>query len=98
MKWLIVLLWSLTVMYGQMRGKVRHSWRKAFLDHSTLLAPINALMVLNSKVPTTPYVPVSTIPELKTIEDNWQVFRDEALVRGAGETVGRHAVRIPRGS
>ncbi len=79
MKWLILLLWSLTVMYGQLRGKVRHSWRKAFLDHSTLLAPINALMVLNSKVPTTPYVPVSTIPELKTIEDNWQVFRDEAL-------------------
>ena len=79
MKWLIVLLWGMTVMYGQMRGKVRHSWRKAFLDHSTLLAPINALMVLSSRVPTTPFVPVSTIPELKTIEDNWQVFRDEAL-------------------
>lgn len=79
MKWLILLLWSMTVMYGQLRGKVRHSWRKAFLDHSTLLAPINALMVLTSKVPTTPYVPVSAIPELKTIEDNWQVFRDEAL-------------------
>ncbi len=79
MKWLILLMWSLTVLYGQLRGKVRHSWRKAFLDHSTLLAPINALMVLSSKVPTTPYVPVSTIPELKTIEDNWHVFRDEAL-------------------
>ncbi len=79
MKWLILLLWGLTVMYGQLRGKVRHSWRKAFLDHSTLLAPINALMVLSSKVPTTPYVPVSAIPELKLIEDNWELFRDEAL-------------------
>lgn len=79
MKWLIMLLWGLTVLYGQLRGKVRHSWRKAFLDHSTLLAPINALMVLSSRVPTTPFVPVAAIPELKLIEDNWEMFRDEAL-------------------
>lgn len=79
MKWLIMLLWGLTVLYGQLRGKVRHSWRKAFLDHSTLLAPINALMVLSSRVPTTPFVPVAAIPELKLIEDNWEIFRDEAL-------------------
>lgn len=79
MKWFVVMLWVTTVAYTQLRGKVRHGWRKAFLDHSTLLAPINALMVLTSKIPTTPYIPVSTFPELKAIEDNWQVFRDEAL-------------------
>ena len=52
MKWFIVMLWVSTVAYAQLRGKVRHGWRKAFLDHSTLLAPINALMVLTSKIPT----------------------------------------------
>jgi beta-hydroxylase len=50
-----------------------------FLDHSVLLAPINAVMVLFSKVPTTPYIPMREFPELKVLEDNWQVFRDEAL-------------------
>jgi beta-hydroxylase len=49
------------------------------LDHSIILAPINALMVLNSRVPTTPYIPNDTMPELKLLEDNWEVIRDEAL-------------------
>ncbi len=79
MKWLIVALWGSAILFAQLRGQVRLPWRKAFVDHSVLLAPINALMVLCSRVPTTPFVPVHLIPELRQIEENWQVFRDEAL-------------------
>jgi beta-hydroxylase len=36
-------------------------------------------MVLCSKVTTRPYVPLNELPELQQLQDNWQVFRDEAL-------------------
>ena len=79
MKWLIVGTWLSAILFGHYRGQVRAAWQKVFLDHSALLAPLNALMVLCSKVPTTPYVPLSELPELQTLQDNWQVFREEAL-------------------
>ena len=44
-----------------------------------MLAPLNALMVLTSKVTTKPFVPLNELPELQQLQDNWQVFRDEAL-------------------
>jgi len=49
------------------------------LDHSALLAPINALMVWCSRTPTSPYLDNSHIPALQVLDDNWQVIRDEAL-------------------
>jgi len=79
MKWLIVATWLSAILFGHYRGRVRASWQKVFLDHSALLAPLNALMVLTSKVTTKPFVPLNELPELQQLQDNWQVFRDEAL-------------------
>ena len=79
MKWGLIGLWVAAILFGHYRGQVRARWQKVFLDHSALLAPINALMVLSSRVTTKPYVPLSEFPELKTLQDQWQVFRDEAL-------------------
>ena len=79
MKWIIVSVWVSAVLFGHFRGRVRLPLRRLFLDHSVLLAPLNALMVLFSKVPTTPYIPMSEFPELRVLEDNWQVIRDEAM-------------------
>ena len=79
MKWLIVATWLSAILFGHYRGRVRVHWQKVFLDHSALLAPLNALMVLCSKVTTRPYVPLNELPELQQLQDNWQVFRDEAL-------------------
>lgn len=79
MKWLIVATWVSAILFGHYRGRVRAHWQKVFLDHSALLAPLNALMVLCSKVTTRPYVPLHELPELQQLQDNWQVFRDEAM-------------------
>lgn len=79
MKWIIVSAWLSAILFGHFRGQVRLPLRRLFLDHSVLLAPINALMVWFSKVPTTPYIPLREFPELKVLEDNWQVFRDDAM-------------------
>jgi beta-hydroxylase len=57
---------------------VRHRWFKQVFDHSALLAPLNVLLYLLSRVPTRPYVPVDTIAGLRDLETHWQEIRDEA--------------------
>jgi len=79
MKWLILFLWLGSALFTHFRGQVRLPLRRQLLDHSIILAPINTFMVLASRVPTTPYVPLSRMPELKLLEDNWETIRDEAL-------------------
>ena len=79
MKWIIVGTWIGAILFAHLRGRVRLPLGRQLLDHSIILAPINALMVLSSKVPTTPYIPTSSMPELKLLEDNWEIIRDEAL-------------------
>jgi beta-hydroxylase len=79
MKWIVLTGWIAAILFAHFRGRVRLPLGRQLLDHSIILAPINALMVLNSRVPTTPYIPNDTMPELKLLEDNWEVIRDEAL-------------------
>ena len=79
MKWCIPALWIASILYAHLRGRVRMPLGRALLDYSVILAPINAFMVLASRVPTTPYLTSREFPELKTLEDNWETIRDEAL-------------------
>jgi beta-hydroxylase len=79
MKWLLLGAWLAAILFTHFRGKVRLPLARQLLDHSILLAPINALLVLNSKVPTTPYLPIDHVPELKILEDHWETIRDEAV-------------------
>ncbi len=79
MKWLIPGIWLAAILYGHLRGRVRLPFIRQLLDHSALLAPINALMVLNSRVPTTPYISSDQLPDLKVLDQNWEMIRDEAL-------------------
>ncbi|MGB1271138.1 MAG: hypothetical protein ACPG5T_03610 [Endozoicomonas sp.] len=41
-------------LYTHQRGKVKHRPFRQLSDHSTFMAPINAIMYLFSKVPRTP--------------------------------------------
>jgi beta-hydroxylase len=79
MKWVIVGIWLASILFAHFRGRVRLPLARQFLDHSVLLAPINAFMILCSRVPTTPYVATSHLPELQVLQDNWETIRDEAL-------------------
>jgi beta-hydroxylase len=66
-------------MYVHYRGRVRHGFLRQLTDHSSLMAPYNALMYLFSAVPNRPYVDVTQFPELAPLRDNWKTIRDEAL-------------------
>lgn len=79
MKWIIPALWLAAILFAHFRGKVRIPLHRQLLDHSVLLAPVNAFMILLSKVPTTPYLDNSYLPGLKKLDDNWETIRDEAL-------------------
>ena len=67
MKWFVLILWVGAILFAHFRGRVRLPLGRQMLDHSILLAPVNALMVLNSKVPTTPFIPSTCIPELLSL-------------------------------
>lgn len=77
-KFIILYIYIIAACYTQFRGKVRFKFFRQIFDHSTFVAPINALMYLFSAVPTQPYIKVEQFPELKVLRDNWEVIRSEA--------------------
>ena len=79
-KFIILYLFVASAVYVHYRGRVRHGFFRQLTDHSSLMAPYNALMYLFSAVPNRPYVDVARFPELAPLEANWQVIRGEAQV------------------
>jgi beta-hydroxylase len=61
------------------RGKARLRFSRQLTDHSTLTAPYNALVYLASRTPARAFLDPADFADLKTLTDNWQVFRDEGL-------------------
>lgn len=79
MKWAVVGIFLFSVLYVHFRGKARLPFFRQLFDHSSIMAPLNIFMYWFSKVPThTPYLPTSTFNDLKVLEDNWEMIRDEA--------------------
>lgn len=76
----ILVVFVLCAIYAQMRGAVRYeAVKRRFTDYANLLAPINCLFYLFSKHKNTAYIDVELFPELKTLQENWQLIRDEAI-------------------
>ncbi len=77
-KFFILYLFVASAIFVHFRGKVRHKFTRQLTDHSTLMAPYNALMYLFSAVPNTPVQDVNNFPELLKVRENWEMIRDEA--------------------
>ena len=70
------------------RGKVRHSFARQLTSHTNLTAPYNVFVYLFSKIPNIPFPKIDAhYPELKILEDNWEVIRDEALALAKAEHI-----------
>jgi beta-hydroxylase len=78
-KFIVLYLFIASAVYVHYRGRVRHGFFRQLTDHSSLMAPYNALMYLFSAVPNKPYVEVARFPELAPLSANWQAIREEAL-------------------
>ncbi len=65
--------------FVHLRGRARHSFLRQLTDHSTFLAPVNALVYLRSAVPARPFLDLREFPALAPIQARWGEIRDEAL-------------------
>ncbi len=84
---LVLYLFIASALFIHYRGRVRHSFGRQLTDHSTVLAPYNAIMYAFSGVPNTPYQRLEDFPELQPLVDQWQVIRDEAAQLQAGGAI-----------
>ena len=78
MKWVVVGFYVLSILHIHFRGRVRLPFRRQIFDHSSFMAPINIFMHKFSRVPNTPFTPLSEFPELAPLQQNWQIIRAEA--------------------
>lgn len=78
-KFLILAAYVCAGLYVHFRGRVRHKPLRQLTDHSTIMAPYNALIYLFSSVPSTPYIDVGRFPEMAPVREHWRTIRDEAL-------------------
>jgi beta-hydroxylase len=77
-KFLVLYLFLASALYVHLRGRVRFRFTRQLFNHSTLLAPYNALMYLFSAVPARPVIDPAGFPELAPLAANWTTIRDEA--------------------
>jgi beta-hydroxylase len=78
-KYAVLGLYLSTVLYVQLRGRVRHKLKRLVADHANVLAPYNTLMYLFSAVKARPFIDLEQFPELAPITAQWQMIREEAL-------------------
>jgi beta-hydroxylase len=79
LKFVFVALLVASGFYVHLRGRVRHGVLRQISDHSNFLAPMNAFMLLFSRVPRTAYLSPDLFPDLKPLTAQWQMIRDEAV-------------------
>jgi beta-hydroxylase len=73
----VLLAFVGSALFIHFRGRDRFELRRA-LDFTILLAPINALLALFSRVPRGAYIDTARFPELAPLREHWQTIRDEA--------------------
>lgn len=78
-RYLLVGGFLASACFVHFRGRVRHSFGRQLTDHSTFLAPYNALVYLFSRVPPRPFLDPADFPELQPLIANWQAIREEGL-------------------
>ena len=83
-KFLVLWTYLASALYVHFRGRVRHRFGRQLTDHSTFMAPYNALIYLFSAVPNNPVLDAKDFPEMQQITDNWELIRDEAKKLYAG--------------
>src|SRR5579864_5777835 len=77
-KFIVLWVFIASALYVHLRGKVRHKFTRQLTDHSTFMAPYNALIYLFSAIPNKPILEQKNFPELDALNRNWETIREEA--------------------
>lgn len=75
----VVALYGGSLLFLRLRNRAHLPWARQLTDFSTFMVPLNLPAYLLSRVPTVPRPPLSTFPQIKLLQDNWETIRDEAL-------------------
>jgi beta-hydroxylase len=76
----LLVIFIMCAIYVQQRGVVQHTkLTRRISDHSNIMAPVNCLFYAFSRLKNTAYIDVNHFPELKLLQDNWEMIRDEAV-------------------
>src|SRR5262249_52879870 len=78
-QFLVLYAFAASALAIHYRGRVRLGFGRQLTDHSTIVAPYNVLMYMFSAVPNKPMLPVSAVPDLARLRENWPTIRDEAV-------------------
>jgi beta-hydroxylase len=84
---IIFFIFIASAVFVYFRGKVRFGLVRSLTDYQVLLAPINSLLYIFSKVKANAFIPVSQFPELQPLQDNWEMIRQEALSLNEGGAI-----------
>ena len=84
---IIFLIFVVSAVFVYFRGKVRFGLVRSLTDYQVLLAPINSLLYIFSKVRAGAFIPVAQFPELQPLQDNWETIRQEALSLNEGGAI-----------
>ena len=79
LKLAVIVIFLGSAMLVHFRGKVRHRFSRQLTDHSTFLAPYNALVYLFSRVPSKPFLREEDLPGIAALTAKWEIIRDEGM-------------------
>ena len=76
MKWLSICIWLISILSICLRGKIKPTLSKTFINHSIMLAPLNALLILCSKEKfrSRPFISKEHFVDTELITENYRVF------------------------
>ncbi|HEX7764067.1 MAG TPA: aspartyl/asparaginyl beta-hydroxylase domain-containing protein [Cellvibrio sp.] len=76
----VLAIFIVCAIYVQNRGNVQHEhFKRKLSDHANFLAPLNCLFYIFAKDRNQVYIDPKDFPELKVLQDNWELIREEAL-------------------
>jgi beta-hydroxylase len=74
----VFIVFVASALYIHFRGKDRFALKRA-LDFTVILAPINVLMYMFSRIKKSAFIDTAQFDELAPLRQHWQTIRDEAL-------------------
>lgn len=76
----LFVAWVLaSAAFVHFRGRERLKLGRQITDHSTIVAPYNALVYLFSRTPGTPWLEPEHFPDVALLARSWETIRDEAV-------------------
>lgn len=75
----VFVLYASCLAFVRLRNRVHLKWSRQLTDFSTFMVPFNIPAYLLSRVPLCARPPLTSLPQLRVLQDNWETIRDEAL-------------------